>query len=86
LLSLYEARRRTAFTAIHAVPITTKGLSPAFEGAQADADLTAGAGQSPGSYEQKASHFFRNIDNATISAMAFPLRCSSFHSLGEACG
>jgi hypothetical protein len=36
---------RTAFTAVHTVPITTKGLPPAFEGAQADADLNAGAHQ-----------------------------------------
>ena len=34
-----------AFTAILAVPIITKGLPPAFEGAQADADLTAGTHQ-----------------------------------------
>jgi hypothetical protein len=34
-----------AFTAVLAVPITTKGLAPAFEGAQANADLTAGAHQ-----------------------------------------
>jgi hypothetical protein len=35
----------TAFTAIHTVPITQEGLSPAFEGAQADADHTAGPQQ-----------------------------------------
>jgi hypothetical protein len=34
-----------AFTAILAVPITQKGLPPAFEGAQADTDLTASAHQ-----------------------------------------
>ena len=40
---------RTAFTAVHAVPITQKGLPPAFEGAQADANLTAGAHQASAS-------------------------------------
>ena len=35
----------TAFTAILAVPITQEGLPPAFEGAQADADHTAGPHQ-----------------------------------------
>ena len=38
-----------AFTAILAVPITQKGLPPAFEGAQADADLIAGAHQADAS-------------------------------------
>ena len=99
----------TAFTAIHAVPITTKGLAPAFEGAQRDPDLAAGrhqsrasgiclpdqldrllpvrgTGQPSASSEQKASHFFRSTSKAAISAMAFSLRCSSFHSFGEACG
>jgi hypothetical protein len=32
-----------AFTAVQSVPITQKGLPPAFERSQADADLTAGA-------------------------------------------
>jgi hypothetical protein len=36
---------RAAFTAVLAVPITTKGLAPALGGAQADTDLTAGAHQ-----------------------------------------
>ena len=38
------------------------------------------------SSEQKASHFFLSTSKAAISAMAFSLRCSSFHSFGEACG
>ena len=37
---------RTAFTAVLAVPITPKGTPPAFEGAQANAEFTAGANQS----------------------------------------
>jgi hypothetical protein len=45
-----------------------------------------GAGQPSASSEQKASHFFCSTSKAAISAMAFSLRCSSFHSYGEACG
>jgi hypothetical protein len=36
----------TAFTAVLAVPITRKGTPPAFEGAQGNAEFTAGANQS----------------------------------------
>jgi hypothetical protein len=38
-------KARTAFTAILADPITHKGTPPALQGAQADADLNAGAQQ-----------------------------------------
>jgi len=100
---------RTAFTAVLAAPITQKGLPPAFEGSQVDADLTVGThqagatgirladqfdhllpvrgtGQPSASSERRTSHFFRSTSKAAISAMAFSLRCSSFHSFGEACG
>jgi len=99
----------TAFTTIVTTAITDQVLAPALEGAQADADLSAGAdqactsgirladqfdrllavrgaGQPSASSEQKASHFFCSTSKAAISAMAFSLRCSSFHSCGEACG
>jgi hypothetical protein len=36
---------RTAFTAVLAVPITTKGTPPAFDGAQGNAEFTAGPHQ-----------------------------------------
>ena len=42
--------------------------------------------QSSPSSPQKASHFFRSTSKAADSAMAVSLRCSSFHSFGEACG
>jgi hypothetical protein len=42
--------------------------------------VVSGAGQPSASSEQKASHFFRSNSKAAISAMAFSLRCSSFHS------
>ena len=39
----------TSFTAVLTIPITNKGLSPALERAQADADLSAGAYQASAS-------------------------------------
>jgi hypothetical protein len=36
---------RTAFTAVLTVPITPKGTPPAFDGAQGNAEFTAGAHQ-----------------------------------------
>jgi len=39
----------TSFTAVLTVPIMNKGLSPALERAQTDADLTAGANQASAS-------------------------------------
>ena len=100
LAQLVRDQAVTAFTTIVTTAITDQVLAPALEGAQADADLTAGTHQ-PGasglrladqldrlppvqgssqpsaSSEQKASHFFRSTSKATISAMAFSLRCSS---------
>ena len=83
--------------------VISKGLVTAFESAQADADLIAGAhkacsrkmgltdqldrlaalsgaGQPSACSEQKASQFFRSVNKAAISAMAFYLRCNSLWS------
>ena len=49
----------TPFTAIHAIPITNKGLSPELEGAQADADLAAGADHARTSGIRLADQFDR---------------------------
>ena len=49
----------TAFAAIVAVTITQKGFAPAFERAQADADLAAGTDQACGSSMRLAEQLDR---------------------------
>ena len=87
----YQAK--ASFTAVLADSITTNLLTPAFEGSQADAELSACTLQAgaisirladqidhatPVRGSRKPFQSFRSTSNAAISAMAFSLRCISF--------